>query len=127
MGMPAWLAALDHGGLEVVLADIWARAVGTEMTWLVFSGSSPRHLDGFGATSVVGPGGLRCALVVPWWHYGMCLSHLSGNGVAEASGSMLLLLVRECATGTLMIRTKVFISTLAGDSGGGALGASFFP
>ena len=95
------------------------------MTWLVFSSS--RHLDGFGATSVVGSGGLRCALVVPWWHYGMCLSHLSGNGVAEMSGSMLLLLVRECATGTVITRTKVFISTLAGDSGGGALGASFFP
>jgi len=88
--------------------------------------SSSRHLDGFGATSVVGSDGLRCALVVPWWHYGMC-SHLSGNGVAEMSGSMLLLLVRECATGMVITRMKVFISTLAGDSGGGALGASFFP
>ena len=109
MGAPAWLAALGHGALEVVSADICAWAVGTEMTWLVFSGS-PRHLDGFGAASVVGLGGLRCALVVPWWHYGMCLSHLSGNGVAEVSGSMLLLLVRESAM--VIIQTKVFIGTL---------------
>ena len=127
MGTLAWLAALGHSGLEVVPADICAWAMGTEMRWLVFPGSSPRHLYGFGAASVVGPGGLRCALVVPWWHYEMCLGHLPGNGVAEASGSMLLLLVRECATGTVMIRTKVFISTLAGGSCGGALGTSFFP
>ena len=52
----------------------------------------------------------------------MCLGHLSGNGIAEASGSILLLLVHECATGTVMIRAEVFIVTLVGGSGGGALG-----
>ena len=63
---------------------------------------------------------MTCAVVVPWWHYGMCLSHLSGNGVAEVSGSMLLLLVRESAM--VIIQTKVFIGTLAGGSGGSVLG-----
>ena len=54
-------------------------------------------------------------------------SHLSSRGVAEVAGSMLLLLVRVCATGTVLIREKALTGALAGGSGGGTLGASFFP
>jgi hypothetical protein len=61
-GAPLWLAVLDHGGLEVVPADICGWEVGPEVSWWC---SSSRRLRGFGVASVVGPGSLRWEFLVP--------------------------------------------------------------